>query len=66
VGGRAEAQAGGGLLYVSSALIALAIAPKNRVANWGMMLHLSDHVERREVPDQALEVHTARGRAMGW
>jgi hypothetical protein len=56
---------GDGLLYVARALIALAIAPKNRVADYGLMWHLGDHVERREVPDFALDVHTARGRAMG-
>ena len=54
-----------GMLYVTRALIALAIAPKNRVATFGLIHHQSDHVERRDVPDWALDKHTARGRAMG-
>ena len=29
------------------------------------MAHLSDHVERREIPDESFDVHTQKGRRMG-
>jgi hypothetical protein len=35
------------------------------VATLGLLHHLSDHVERREVPDEALNKHVARGLQLG-
>jgi len=53
------------VLYLTHAVIALATAPKSRIVDWGLLHHSSDHVERREVPDEALDKHTLRGRRMG-
>src|SRR3954463_1432437 len=55
-----KSRRGGGLLLVARAAIALSIAPKNRVADWALIAHLGDHMERREIPDEALDMHTAR------
>jgi hypothetical protein len=56
---------GGEEVYIAHAVIALAIAKKSRCTDWAVLHHLSDHVERREVPDEALDMHTHRGRRMG-
>jgi replication-associated recombination protein RarA len=53
------------VLYLSHAVIALATAHKSRVVDWAVLRHTSDYVERREVPDEALDKHTLRGRRMG-
>lgn len=55
----------GGLLYVAHAAILLATAPKDRLVDWAAWHHDKDHVERREIPDEALDMHTARGRQLG-
>lgn len=52
------------ILFVARALISLAIAPKSRVVDWSVWRHANDHVPRREIPDEALDKHTARGRRM--
>jgi len=52
-------------LYVVRAAISLAIAPKSRVTDWSLLHHASDRVERREVPDHAIDKHTLRGKQMG-
>jgi hypothetical protein len=54
-----------GLLLVVRAVIALAIAPKSRIADWATVVHASGHVPRREIPDEALDRHTRRGKQMG-
>jgi hypothetical protein len=59
------AQDGHDLLYVVHAAIALAMAPKSRLVDWALWHHRGDHTERREIPDEALDRHTRRGRAMG-
>ncbi len=54
-----------GGMYLAHAVLLLANAPKSRVACWGVIYHGSDHVERRQVPDEAVDQHTSRGRQMG-
>jgi hypothetical protein len=56
---------GSELLFVARAAISLATAPKSRVVDWALWHHANDHVERREIPDEALDRHTLRGRRMG-
>lgn len=60
-----EKQNGGGYLYMSHAVIAMCAAPKCRVADWAAHYHGSDVVVRRDIPDEALDKHTARGRKLG-
>ena len=49
---------------LTHAVLALATAPKSRAVDWLQMWAYSD-AERREIPDFALDKHTARGRRMG-
>src|SRR3954452_23974548 len=58
------ASRGGDVLAVVRAAVALAIAPKSRVCN-SLLLVLSEADYRREVPDEALDQHTLRGKRMG-
>lgn len=60
-----KADRGDGLLFLARAVISLAIAPKSRVVDWGLLHHSSQRAERREVPDEALDKHTLRGKKMG-
>jgi hypothetical protein len=53
------------MLYLTHAVIALATAPKARVVDWAVWHHRSDHVPRRDVPDEAYDKHTLQGRRMG-
>jgi hypothetical protein len=46
-------------------VILLAEAPKSRLACWMTVARGRGMVERREVPDEALDRHTRRGRRMG-
>jgi len=56
---------GGGYLYMSHAVIAMCAAPKCRAADWVAHCYASGQVPRREIPDEALDKHTQRGRQMG-
>jgi hypothetical protein len=60
-----DGRSDGELLYVARAAISLATAPKSRVIDWAAWLHNSDHAERREIPDEARDMHTRAGRRMG-
>jgi replication-associated recombination protein RarA len=51
--------------YYAHALILLCKSKKTRVADNAFMQHFENHVERREIPDYALDVHTQKGRAAG-
>lgn len=53
------------VLFVARAAISLATAPKSRVVDWAVWHHDNDNVERREIPDEALDGHTLRGRRRG-
>lgn len=53
------------LLYVVHVALALALAPKSRLVDWALWHHRSDFTERREIPDEALDRHTRRGKSMG-
>jgi replication-associated recombination protein RarA len=53
------------ILFVTRAVISLAIAPKSRIVDWAVWHHANDHVERLEIPDEALDGHTLAGRRMG-
>jgi hypothetical protein len=55
---------GGGLQFVH-AVILLATARKSRLVDWWAMEIPSDHTERLEIPDYALDRHTRRGLRMG-
>jgi replication-associated recombination protein RarA len=52
-------------LVTTHAVILLAQAPKSRIADWTALHFYGSLVEDREVPDYALDKHTARGRRMG-
>jgi MgsA AAA+ ATPase C terminal len=56
---------GGEEVFVAHAVVLLATAPKSRVTDWAVLHHLSDSVERREIPNEAVDQHTRRGRQMG-
>lgn len=60
-----RADPAGSLFLMAHAVIRLCQAPKSRIVDWAFMHHLSDNVERREIPDEALDVHTREGRARG-
>jgi hypothetical protein len=53
------------VLFVARAAISLATAPKSRVVDWAVWHHVNDNVPRREIPDEALDGHTLRGRRRG-
>jgi replication-associated recombination protein RarA len=53
------------LLPVVRAAVSLAIAPKSRLVDWLVHALAAANAERREIPDEALDRHTRRGRAMG-
>ncbi len=55
---------GGGMEFVH-ALILLASAQKSRIACYMVLEAASDHQERLEIPDEALDQHTRRGLKMG-
>jgi replication-associated recombination protein RarA len=57
---------GNGALFLTHAVIALARAPKSRIVDNAVNLFYS-HREavRRDLPDYALDAHTARGRTLG-
>lgn len=60
-----RASADEGLFWFCHATILCATAPKSRLVDWAFMAHAGEHVERRDLPDEALDVHTRRGRRRG-
>lgn len=60
----AEKREGGGMELVQ-AVILLATAKKSHVASWMVLEAVSDHHERLDIPDHALDQHTRRGKQMG-
>ena len=52
-------------LVLTNVVIVLAQAPKSRAADWSALHYFGPLVERREVPDYALDRHTSAGRRMG-
>jgi replication-associated recombination protein RarA len=60
-----KASKGDDLLAVARAAVALALAPKSRVVDWLVLLHVADDAQPVEVPDEALDMHTRQGRRMG-
>lgn len=52
-------------LFLYHAVIALSMARKNRVVDWAIWYHQSDNVQRMEIPDEALDKHTLRGKNLG-
>jgi MgsA AAA+ ATPase C terminal len=59
-----KAKKGGGLEFVH-ALVLMATAKKSRLSDWLVMEVDSDLAERLEIPPEALDRHTRRGRAAG-
>ncbi|MEX0833605.1 MAG: hypothetical protein WD276_07015 [Actinomycetota bacterium] len=54
------------ILFIHHAVILLCRAPKTRLVDHAATVHSRAHAElRREVPDEALDLHTARGKGMG-
>jgi replication-associated recombination protein RarA len=53
-----------GVLEMMHAVILLASARKSRIVQWAAFAHYGDHMPRREIPDEALDQHTQRGRSM--
>jgi replication-associated recombination protein RarA len=60
-----RASADEGLFWFTHATILAANAPKSRLVDLAFMHHASDSVPRREIPDEALDVHTRAGKARG-
>ena len=56
---------GGGGMEIVSAAILLATAEKSRISCWMTIMEGTDHRERIEIPDAALDRHTRRGQKMG-
>jgi replication-associated recombination protein RarA len=55
-----------GILFIHHAVLLLCRANKTRVVDHAATVHLLAHEELyREVPDEALDKHTARGKGMG-
>lgn len=52
-------------LYLAHAVIACALAPKSRLVDWCLTWNNSDWTERLEVPPEALDGHTRRGKQIG-
>jgi replication-associated recombination protein RarA len=52
-----------GVLYLIHACMALCLAPKNRAVDWAAWAY--DRMPRLEIPDEALDQHTMRGKRMG-
>lgn len=59
-----KAKEGGGM-ELTHAVILLATAPKSRIACWMVLRAVSNHHPRIEIPDEALDQHTRRGKQMG-
>lgn len=59
-----KAKDGGGM-ELTHAVILLATAKKSRIACWMVLEATSDHHERFEIPDEALDQHTRRGKQLG-
>jgi hypothetical protein len=55
---------GGGLQFVHAVLL-MATARKSRLVDWLAMEIPTDHAERLDIPDEALDRHTRRGLRMG-
>lgn len=55
----------GDLLAVARAAVALALAPKSRLVDWLVILYATDATPPVPIPDEALDMHTRRGRQMG-
>ena len=62
---RKKKGSGDALLVVIHAAILLAEAPKSRLACWMAVAFDGGAVPKREVPDEALDRHTRRGRQRG-
>jgi hypothetical protein len=56
---------GAGGMEAVHAVILLATAPKSGIACWMVMEATGDNAERFEIPDEALDQHTRKGRQMG-
>lgn len=55
-----------GHLYIVDAVVRLCRAPKTRVNDHILFVHYVCHENlKREIPDEALDMHTQRGRKMG-
>ena len=56
-----------GLYWAMQATVILATAPKGRLIDvaWEHFVERSEKLERREIPDEALDGHTRRGRQLG-
>ena len=55
-------------LFLVHAILYLAAAPKSRIVDHALICHYEGKREKREIPDFALDRHTAKGRARrrGW
>jgi replication-associated recombination protein RarA len=60
---------GDGALHFANATVLAANAPKTRIADWALTAFDSDKSpgkdDIREIPDEALDMHTRRGLSMG-
>lgn len=55
-----------GSMFTYDAIVRLVRAPKNRIVDHAMTVHWTAHGPlRREVPDEAFDKHTARGKQLG-
>jgi replication-associated recombination protein RarA len=56
---------GSATMFSCQAIILLATAKKSGLSCWSVLEHNSDHMPRLEIPDEALDQHTRKGRSMG-
>ena len=54
-----------GRLPLVHAVMLLCRAPKSRAVDWAVIAYFASEPEHREVPDHALDKHTARGKRLG-
>src|ERR1019366_3997172 len=55
----------GSMFLMADDIVLLCQAKKSRICDWAYMHHVTDNVERREIPDEALDVHTQEVRKQG-
>ena len=56
---------GAGGMELVTAVLMLVAAPKSRAACWGLIRAGGDHHRKMEIPDEALDRHTMKGKKMG-
>lgn len=64
-GRKKDSKPSSGLMYFVHATILAARAPKSRICDWALFAVASESSPRRDVPDEAHDMHTLKGKQMG-